>query len=122
MLLWLGSLPQKECYFTAEAFGLPEENIMSQRSKCELLEEIRPRYLKARKCGKQTMLDEFVAATGYHRKYATRLLKHGRARRSAKRHGLPKVYQGEVVLVLEQIWEGCGTICSNPLRPFLPEI
>lgn len=96
--------------------------MMSQRSKCELLEEIRPRYLKARKCGKQTMLDEFVAATGYHRKYATRLLKHGRARRSAKRHGLPKVYQGEVVLVLEQIWEVCGRICSKRLHPFLPEM
>ncbi len=41
--------------------------MMSQRSKRELLEEIRPRYLKAKKPKKKTMLDEFVAATGYHR-------------------------------------------------------
>src|SRR5258708_40043541 len=52
----------------------------------------------------------------------TRMLKHGRARRSAKRHGLPKVYEGEVVVVLEQIWEVCGRICSKRLHPFLPEM
>ena len=106
----------------AEVIALPEENMMSQRSKRELLEEIRPRYLKAKKSEKKTMLDEFVAVTSYHRKYATRILKHGRPRRSGKKHGLPKVYQGEVVVALEQIWEVCGRICSKRLHPFLPEM
>jgi Integrase core domain. len=96
--------------------------MMSQRSKRELLEEIRPRYLKAKKVEKKTMLDEFVAATGYHRKYATRILKHGRPRQSGKKHGFHKVYQGEVVVALEQIWEVCGRICSKRLQPFLPEM
>lgn len=95
---------------------------MSQRSKRELLEEIRPRYLKAKKSKKKAMLDEFVAATGYHRKYATRILKHGRPRQSGKKHGFHKVYQGEVVVALEQIWEVCGRICSKRLHPFLPEM
>jgi len=53
--------------------------MLSQRSKRELLEVIRPRYLKATKTEKKTMLDEFVAASGYHRKYATRILRHGRS-------------------------------------------
>jgi hypothetical protein len=101
---------------------MPEENMMSQRSKRELLEAIRPRYLKAKKSKKKTMLDEFVAATGYHRKYANRLLKHGRPRRSNQKHGLRKVYQGDVIVVLEQIWEVCGRICSKRLQPFLPEM
>ena len=97
--------------------------MMSQRSKRELLEEIRPRYLKAKKSKKETMLDEFVAVTGYHRKYANRLLKHGRPRRSNNtKHGLPKIYQGEVVVALEQIWEVCGRMCSKRLQPFLPEM
>ena len=96
--------------------------MMSQRSKRELLEEIRPRYLRAKKTEKKTMLDEFVAATGYHRKYATRILKHGRPRQSGKKHGFHKVYQGEVVVALEQIWEVCGRICSKRLQPFLPEM
>jgi hypothetical protein len=67
-------------------------------------------------------MDEFIAATGYHRKYANRLLKHGLKPRGYKRSGRRKVYQGEVVKVLEQIWEICGRICSKRLHPFLPEI
>jgi hypothetical protein len=103
-------------------FRLPEENMMSQRSKKELSEEIYPRYLKAKKAEKKRILDEFIAATSYHRKYAIRILKHGRPRRSNKKHGLPKVYHGEVVVALEQIWEVCGRICSKRLHPFLPEM
>jgi len=96
--------------------------MISRRSKRELLEELRPRYLKARKTEKVIILDEFVSVTGYHRKYAIRVLKHGRARSSGKKHGFPKVYQGEVVMVLKQIWEVCGRICSKRLHPFLPEM
>jgi IS30 family transposase len=96
--------------------------MMSQRSKRELLEEIRPRYLKAKKAEKKIMLDEFVAATGYYRKYATRILKRGRPRQSGRKHGFHRVYQGEVVAALEQIWEVCGRICSKRLHPFLPEM
>jgi len=99
-----------------------EGAMMSQRSKRELLEAIQPRYLKARRSEKKTILDEFVAATGYHRKYAIRLLKHGRPRHSSKKHGLPKVYHGGVVAALERIWEICGRICSKRLHPFLPEM
>ena len=96
--------------------------MMSQRSKRELLEVIRPRYLKAKKSEKKIMLDELVATTSDHRKYANRLLKHGFPRRSSKKHGLPKVYHGEVVVALEQIWDVCGRICSKRLQPFLPEM
>ena len=96
--------------------------MMSQRSKRELLEEIRPRYLKAKKTEKKIMLDEFVAATSYHRKYATRILKHGHPRQSGKKHGFHKIYQGEVVVALEQIWEVSGRICSKRLQPFIPEM
>ena len=96
--------------------------MMSQRSKRELLEEISPRYLKAKKSEKKIMLDEFVAATSYHRKYATRILKHGCLRQSGKKHGYHKIYEGEVVVALEQIWEVCGRICSKRLHPFLPEM
>ena len=40
--------------------------MMSQRSKQELLNAIRPRYQRAKKIDKQHILDEFVAATLYH--------------------------------------------------------
>jgi hypothetical protein len=96
--------------------------MMSQRSKRELAETIYPRYLEADRSGKATILDEFVAATGYHRKYAIRLLKHGPKPKGHKKIGRSKVYQGAVVQALEQIWEICGRICSRRLKPFLPEI
>jgi hypothetical protein len=101
--------------------GLSEEQMMSQRSKRELLVEIQSRYLKAKKAEKQKILDEFTAATGYHRKYAVRLLKHGYPRRKGKPKGRSAIYRGEVVQALEQIWEIYGRICSKRLHPYLPE-
>jgi hypothetical protein len=95
--------------------------MMSQRSKRELLETVRPRYLKASKAEKQTILDEFTAATGYHRKYANRVLKHERLRAKRKPQGRKAVYRGEVVQVLTRLWEVYGRICSKRLHPFLPE-
>jgi len=96
--------------------------MMSKRSKRELTEEIQPRYLKAKKAEKIKILDEFTAATGYHRKYAIKLLKYGLERKGYKKVGRKKVYQGEVVKVLEKIWETCGKICSKRLHPFIPEM
>jgi hypothetical protein len=95
---------------------------MTSKSKHELLEAVRPRYLKANKSKKAHILDEFCAATGYQRKYAIRLLKHGPPVRKLKKTGRSKIYQGEVVTALTQIWEICGRICSRRLHPFLPEI
>ncbi len=96
--------------------------MISQRSKREMIEAIRPRYLKANKPGKQQILDELIATTGYHRKYAIRVLKHRPKPKGLKKPGRQKIYQGEVVQVLEQIWEICGRICSKRLQPFLPEM
>lgn len=98
--------------------------MMSLKSKHELLEVVRPRYLKAKKLEKQKMLDEFTSATGYHRKHAIRILKNqvqvqNHLKRKTKTY--KTIYRGEVVQVLEQIWEICGQICSKRLQPYLPE-
>lgn len=96
--------------------------MMSQKSKRELLEVVRPRYLKASKVEKQKMLDEFTSATGYHRKYAIRVLKNQIQKHlNRKTKGYPAIYRGEVVRALEEIWEIYGHLCSKRLQPFLPE-
>lgn len=95
--------------------------MMSQRSKRELWETIQPRYLKANKTGKQKILDEFIAATGFHRKYAIRILRHGYPRGHYKKKGKTPIYRGEVIQALEQVWEIYGRICSKRLHPFLGE-
>src|SRR3972149_5341162 len=95
---------------------------MTKNAKKELLQAVRARYLKANKSGKERILDEFVASTGYHRKYAIKLLNHSPKPRGFRKKGRPKLYQGEVVAALVCIWEICGRICSKRLKPFLPEI
>ena len=95
--------------------------MMSQRSKREMIEAIRPRYQKANKARKTQILDELIATTGFHRKHAIRILKQGLKPKGLKKPGRRKVYQGEVVQVLEQIWEVYGRVCSKRLHLFLGE-
>src|SRR5438105_12889191 len=47
---------------------------MSFRGKRELLVQVAPRHSNARHGQRSVILDEFVAVTGYDRKYAIRLL------------------------------------------------
>jgi hypothetical protein len=47
---------------------------MSYRTRRELLIQIKPRYREAENKQKQSILDEFVASTGYSMKYAIQLL------------------------------------------------
>ncbi len=99
-----------------------EEQHDEPEKQARIIGNVRPRYLKVSKFEKQKILDEFICATGYHRKHAIRVLKNkvSKARRK-KRTGYPSIYHGEVVQVLEQIWEIYGHLCSKRLQPFLPE-
>lgn len=65
-----------------------------------------------------------MSATGYHRKQAIRVLKNKvqvQNRLKGKAKTYPRVYWGEVVEVLAQIWEIYGHIRCKRLQPFLPE-
>src|SRR3990172_8390280 len=124
MLLWEVTLNQEKCYFPIGEIACRRSNMMSLKSKYELLEVVRPRYLKANKLEKQKMLDEFTSVTGYHRKHAIRVLKNKvqvQNHLKGKTKTYQTIYRGEVVQVLEQIWETYGCICSKRLQPFLPE-
>lgn len=77
--------------------------MMSQCSKREMIEAIHLHYLKAGKAGKEQIPDEFAAATGYHHKYAVRLLKHGSMPRGLKKAGYRKINQGKVIQALDSI-------------------
>jgi hypothetical protein len=95
--------------------------MMSQTSKREVLAEIRPRYTLGNRTAKRRILDELVAITGYHRKYAIQLLNHPVTRRTRKRRvGQPK-YAGPVRAALERVWRAANCICGKRLVPTLAE-
>jgi len=96
--------------------------MMSFQAKRELLTQVAARYTEARGRQKSLILDEFVAATGYQRKYAIRLLRRPPTvspaikRQRDRRYGLP------VQDALKITWAATNFICAKRLVPFLPEL
>jgi hypothetical protein len=95
---------------------------MSKKSRDDLVKAIHPRYLQANKLKKGRILDQFVAATGCHRKHAIRRLRQGIPECRRERRGRKRSYTGDVVGHLARIWKICGHICGKRLQPFLPEM
>jgi hypothetical protein len=96
---------------------------MSYRSKRELLAQVAPRYQQATHTQKSVILGEFVAATGYARKYAIQLLTRPPlpAPAQIRRPRLP-VYGGAVAKALETAWAAPNFISARRLVPFLPTL
>lgn len=95
--------------------------MMSQNSRRELLRVVRPRYTLGNRTTKQQILDEFVAATGYHRKYAIQVLNHPRPRGTVTRRPRQSKYTGRVRAALEQVWRVANCICGKRLVAVLPQ-
>jgi hypothetical protein len=97
--------------------------MMSVTSRRELLAVVAPRYRAARGEERGRILEEFVASTGYHRKYALTLLNHpitkGTARKQRTR---PRQYVFAVQQALVTCWRAANGICSKRLVPYLPEL
>ena len=99
------------------------EAMMSLASRRELLAVVAPRYRAAHGQERTRMLEEFVASTGYHRKYALVLLNHPVTKvpvhkpRQRVRH-----YSFVVQQALITCWRVANGICSKRLVPYLPEL
>lgn len=98
---------------------------MSLRARQELRMALAPRYQNSTKREKQVILDEFVAATGYHRKYAIQQLKNfvlgPEGHKQRLRKPRPCTYDETVQVALVKVWEAANRICAKRLVPFLPE-
>ncbi len=96
---------------------------MTRRSILEYAEAIRERYSEGTKQIKTKILDEFIAATGLHRKAAIRLLnREKRQNKGNKRPGRPRFYNLETIAAVKEAWEVSNRLCSKRFRPFLPEL
>jgi hypothetical protein len=96
---------------------------MSPQSKKEYLEVIFKRYKRATKTQKHLILDEFCAATKYHRKHAIRLLRGFRrfTKPQPKPRGPKPVYDSpELLKALKKIWLAANQPCSPRLKASLP--
>ena len=95
---------------------------LRQESKHELVAAIRGRYFGASRAERGKILDEFVASTAYHRKWAIKLLRNGPPKPRKGRGGRPRVYSPIVVGALRQVAEESGWLCGKRLAPFLEEL
>ncbi len=94
---------------------------MGHKGRWEYLRAIYERYRKAGRKGQQAILNEFCANTGYHRKYAIRLL-NGPPPEKRRRPPRPRgvSYEPETLAVLTAVWEAAGYPWSVRLKALLP--
>jgi len=91
---------------------------MSQGSRQEYLEKVRPRYGKASRKYKKQILDELCENCGYERKYAIKLMK--KRKRTERQYPGPRATYGQDEQdVLERIWEHSEQMCSKRLKACL---
>src|SRR5919199_11808 len=95
---------------------------MSFRAKRELLVQVAPRYRAARHGQRSAIRDEFVAVTGYDRKYAIRLLLGPIRPPQPIRRPRAAHYGPDVQEALARAWMAANGICGKRLVPFLPEL
>ena len=94
---------------------------MGRASRWEYFRKIHARYRRAGREQKRKILDEFCEVTGYHRKYALRILNgpppEAKPRKRRKRR---PTYGTKVIAVLAAIWEAAGYPWSLRLKALLP--
>ncbi len=95
---------------------------MSLIARRELQASIREKYRDANWTDKRKILDGFVAATGYERKYAIQLLNSDEMPVSPKNRPASQRYDEQVRQALISVWNAANQICSKRLVPFLPQL
>src|ERR671930_2580467 len=96
---------------------------MSLISRRELIASVAVRYGQASREEQHQILTQFVAATGYHRKYAIALLNQSPSLEGISvRERRPRQYGQEVEAGLIELWEGANRICSKRLGAFFPAL
>ena len=97
---------------------------MSLQSRRELLSSLQGRYRRADRSLKGQILDEFVAATGYNREYATTLLNHPPPKRCkvAAPRRRKRTYTTDTQRALTELWKVGGGVCGKRLVPLIPDL
>ena len=97
---------------------------MSLSARQELVATLNARYQAADRKDKQRILDECIASSGYHRKYAISLLNHSDPPQSHSQcspRSRSRTYTSEVKDALLIVWQAANRLCSKRLVPFMAE-
>ena len=88
----------------------------------ELLAAVSERYRASNRAEKKTIIDEFAASAGYHRKHAMRVLRTGpSAKRSAPRPSR-RIYGAAEREALVVLWEASDRVCGKRLKAVIPTL
>jgi hypothetical protein len=93
---------------------------MTHATRGELANAIRSRYRAAAGKAKRRILEEFVAATGYHEKSAIRVLNSFPAAKPRQSRQRPSVYDEAARAALIVLWEASDRVCGKRLKALLP--
>lgn len=87
----------------------------------ELIQVVRARYRSSARMERQSILEEFLRLTGYHRKHAIRVL--GAEPAPARDRRRPdRLYDEDVRQALIVLWEAADRICGKRLKALLPAL
>ena len=93
---------------------------MTHTARVELANAIRRRYGSAAGKEKSRILEEFVAATGYHEKSAIRVLNSQPAPKRQQTRHRPSLYDEAARGALIVLWEASDRVCGKRLKALLP--
>jgi integrase-like protein len=93
---------------------------MTHATRAELANAIRGRYAAAAVKDKRRILEEFIAATGYHEKSAIRVLNNAPAPKRRQTRQRSSLYDEAVRGALIVLWEASDRVCGKRLRALLP--
>ena len=93
---------------------------MTRAMRMELANAIRDRYAVAASKDKRRILEEFIAATGYHEKSAIRVLNSPSEPKSRQTRGRPSLYDEAARGALIVLWEASERVCGKRLKALLP--
>ncbi|WP_287306811.1 DDE-type integrase/transposase/recombinase [Mesorhizobium sp.] len=93
---------------------------MTHAMRKELANIVRDRYAAATNKDKRRILEEFIAATGYHEKSAIRVLNSSSELKRRQSRQRPSIYDHAVRGALIVLWEASDRVCGKRLKALLP--
>src|SRR5580700_8094039 len=93
---------------------------MTHAARVELANAIRSRYAAATGNAKRKILEEFIAASGYHEKSAIRVLNEPGAAKERQTRKRPSLYDEASRTALIVLWEASDRVCGKRLKALVP--